>query len=389
MLYFGPKRAFVKLLPTEEPWTSLTSLALRSDARQREHVFKIQARKPAETPSAEMLTLPAGDVVAFSDEYAVISENAIQGFLAFTSQFEIDTLYLQNPPAYLASQFASLDVELEVEEYDYRTVDETVLSRLDAEYEQRIFGQPDAREALLTALLPLTRTDRIKPVTLLFYGPTGSGKTETAKLIGELVGQPIFRKQFSMFHSGEFASYLFGGRHSQICLAKELMERESNILLFDEFDKPNPVFHSAFYQLFDEGVYCDRNYRTEVRAAVIVCTTNYESAEDAARHLGLPLFSRFDSVIRFSKLSAEANRAIVRHEYAEQLALLPPHEREEIQKANILETLLHEAGSLYSARHVKRAVQDAMSAALLARLRRNWGAATAGAPGRRKVTPIK
>ncbi|WP_337997320.1 AAA family ATPase [Oleispirillum naphthae] len=389
VLYFGPKRAFMKLLPTEEPWTSLTSLALRSDARQREHVFKIQARKPAESPTSEMLTLPAGNVVALSDEYAVISESAIQGFLAFLSQFEIDTLYLQNPPAYLASQFTSLDVELEVEEYDYRTVDETVLSRLDAEYEQRIFGQPEVREALLTALLPLARGDRAKPVTLLFYGPTGSGKTETAKLIGELVGQPIFRKQFSMFHSGEFASYLFGGRHSQICLAKELMERESNILLFDEFDKPNPVFHSAFYQLFDEGIYCDRNYRTEVRAAVIVCTTNYESAEDAARHLGLPLFARFDAVIRFAKLSAEANRAIVRHEYAEQIAALPPHEREAVQGARILETLLNDAGTLYSARHVKRAVQDAISAVLLARLRTGWRAASAEEPGRRKVTPIK
>jgi ATP-dependent Clp protease ATP-binding subunit ClpA len=374
VLYFGPKRAFVNRLPVDLPWTSLTALALRSDARQREHVFRIQSRKQGEAATNEIPKIAVGDVVAFSDEYAAITESAIQGFLAFLSQFEIDTLHLQNPPAYLAEQLAKLDVETEIEKYRYRTIDETILQRLDAEYEHRIFGQPDALEALLTALFPLTRGDRAKPVTMLFYGPTGSGKTETARLIGELVGQPIFRKQFSMFNSGEFASYLFGGRHSQLSLAKELMERESNVLLFDEFDKPNPVFHSAFYQLFDEGIYRDRNYYTETRAAVIVCTSNYESAEAAARHLGLPLFSRFDAIVRFEKLSAEANQAIVRREYGEQIAALSPQEREDVQNANIFQTLLDNADTLCSARHVQRAVRDAVSGVLLARLRNGWRA---------------
>jgi hypothetical protein len=372
VLYFGPRRAFVKLLP-EAAWTSLTSLALRSDARQREHVFRIQGRRPGE-PTEEIPKIPVANVVAFSDEYAAISENAIQGFLAFVSQFEIDTLYLQNPPSYLADRFVKLDIELEVEKYRYESIDEAILRRLDAEYEQRIFGQPEVLETLLTALFPLARGNRAKPVTMLFYGPTGSGKTETAKLIGDLVGQPIFRKQLSMFHSSEFANYLFGGRHSQICLAKELMERESNVLLFDEFDKPNPVFHSAFYQLFDEGFYCDRNYHAEVRSATIICTTNYESADDAAHHLGLPLFSRFDSIVRFSKLSAEANRAIVRREYGEQIAVLSLQEQEDVQNANILGTLLDNASTLCSARHVKRSVRNAVSSCLLARLRNNWRA---------------
>jgi Holliday junction resolvasome RuvABC ATP-dependent DNA helicase subunit len=369
VLYFGPKRAFVTRLPAA--WTSLTALALRSDARQREHVFRVHGRKQSEA-AEEIQKIPVANVVAFSDEYAAISESAIQGFLAFISQFEIDALYLQNPPACLADQFAKLDLELEIEEYPYRVIDEAILRRLDAEYGRRIFGQPEVLETLLTALLPLTRGECAKPVTMLFYGPTGSGKTETARLIGELVGQPLVRKQLSMFHSGEFATYLFGGKHSQICLAKELMERESNVLLFDEFDKPNPVFHSAFYQLFDEGIYCDRNYRAKVRGAVIVCTTNYGCADDAMRHLGLPLFSRFDSVVRFAKLSEEANRAIVRRSYDERIAALSRHEREDVQNSNILETLLDDAGTLCSARHVQRAVRDAVSSVLLARLRNDW-----------------
>jgi len=372
LLYFGPKRAFVQLLPTEPAWTSLTALALRSDARQREHVFRIQGRKQGESTTEEMLQTPVGNVVAFSDEYAALSESAIQGFLAFISQFEIDTLYLQNPPAYLMDRFAKLDVDVEIGKYQYQSINKKILLKLDTVYEHRIFGQPKVLEALLTALFPLTRGDRAKPVTMLFYGPTGSGKTETARLIGELVGQPLFRKQLSMFNSSDYASYLFGGRHSQICLAKELMERESNVLLFDEFDKPNPVFHSAFYQLFDEGIYCDRNYHVEVRAAIIVCTTNYESADAAARHLGLPLFSRFDAIVPFVSLPAEANRAIVRREYDAQIAKLSVHERQDVQNANILEVLLENANTYCHARHVKQAVRDAVSSFLVARLRKNW-----------------
>ena len=98
-----------------------------------------------------------------------------------------------------------------------------------------------------------------------------------------------------MFHSNEFAPYLFGGRHTGDSLAKDLMERESSVILFDEFDKPNPLFHSAFYQLFDEGIYEDRNYRAEVKNAVIICTSNYASAEEARERLGAPLFARFDA----------------------------------------------------------------------------------------------
>ena len=91
-------------------------------------------------------------------------------------------------------------------------------------------------------------------MVLMFYGPSGVGKTETAKFISKALGEKIFRKQFSMFHSEEFSDYLFGENHSRPCFAKDLLERESNVILLDEFDKPAPVFHSVFYQLFDEGV---------------------------------------------------------------------------------------------------------------------------------------
>ena len=60
----------------------------------------------------------------------------------------------------------------------------------------------------------------------MFYGPSGVGKTETARFISNILNEELFYKQFSMFQNNEFANYLFGGQHSQNSFAKELLERQ-------------------------------------------------------------------------------------------------------------------------------------------------------------------
>lgn len=82
--------------------------------------------------------------------------------------------------------------------------------------------------------------------------------------------------------------HTFGGAHYEPSFAKELLDRESNVILLDEFDKAYSVFHSAFYQLFDEGIYEDQNYRLELFKSIIICTSNYKSEDDIKSHLGRP-----------------------------------------------------------------------------------------------------
>ena len=77
----------------------------------------------------------------------------------------------------------------------------------------------------------------------MFYGNSGIGKTETAKFLSRILGQKLFRKQFSMFQNVKFSEYLFGGNHAQSSFAKELLERSSNVILLDEFDKAANLFH--------------------------------------------------------------------------------------------------------------------------------------------------
>lgn len=363
VVYWGPKRAFRQIVPAGA--ITLTELALRSDARQRVHLFKIQGRKTEEPEASGPRRDEIPCAVACSDEYAAISENALNGFLPFMSQYEVDELYLQNPPVYLVEQLAQLPGEITLLQYQYRAIDTALLRRFNNEYDAHIIGQPKAKKYLLTALFPLCRPKRRKPVVMLLCGPSGVGKTETAKFLAQLLQEEPFRRQLSMYHSSEFATYLFGGRHAQNCLGRELLERESNVLLLDEFDKTNPVFHSAFYQLFDEGIFQDKNYRVELNNSVIFCTSNYENAEEAQKSLGLPLYFRFDAVIQFAPLDSQACQAIVRMEWHRQRDMLEEQERRLLDQADLLPALRQNAVSLCNARAIKQTVADAISGFLL------------------------
>ena len=149
---------------------------------------------------------------------------------------------------------------------------------------------------------------------LLFYGNSGIGKTETAQFLTEKIGGQILRKQFSMYQNNESANYLFGGKYNEKSFAKDLIGRDSNVILLDEFDKAYSVFHSAFYQLFDEGIYEDHNYKVVVNKAIIVCTSNYKTIDEIKEHLGLPIYNRFDSIIKFDDLPDMAKEKIAERE---------------------------------------------------------------------------
>jgi len=113
-----------------------------------------------------------------------------------------------------------------------------------------------------------------------------------------------------MFQNNQFATYLFGGAHYEKSFAKDLLARESNVLLLDEFDKAHSSFHSAFYQLFDEGVYEDQNYFLKLEKSIIICTSNYNDLNEIEEHLGSAIYNRFDKIIHFNDLDNEAKQKI-------------------------------------------------------------------------------
>ena len=92
----------------------------------------------------------------------------------------------------------------------------------------------------------------------MLYGPSGVGKTESAKSISKSLGGELLRIQFSMMQTSEAYDYVFGAEHSKssFCSRYDGTRIKCN-LNFDEFDKVNPALYNAFYELFDEGKYVD------------------------------------------------------------------------------------------------------------------------------------
>lgn len=366
-IYFGPKAEFCKILPEKTLVTTLTQLAIKSDTKRKEYILRVEGQEGNQSDTGIGVE-KINCLVAYSDEYAGISEYALQSFTSFISQFTIENLYLQNPPVYIIEQLEKAGENIEIINYHYNSINLDHLKQINNEYTKTILGQDRVKDHLLATLYPSTKLNFLKPIVLLFYGPTGVGKTETAKFISKVIGGNLFRKQFSMYHSEDFASYLFGGKYSQNCFARELLERESNVLLLDEFDKPNSIFHSAFYQLFDEGIFEDRNYRVFVNNSIIICTSNYTSEADIKSKLGEPVFSRFDAIIEFEPLSIEAKEKIIEMQFMVQYDQLSIEERSIIDDVNLKEAVIRISDTLTNVRQIKRIIQDAISSLIIRRL---------------------
>jgi ATPases with chaperone activity, ATP-binding subunit len=251
-------------------------------------------------------------VIAESSDYASLKEHAITNFIDLVFSFEAESVYLHNPPNVIYRQFERYpNIDLQVKYYKYPTITKNTLIKFRNDFNEHVVGQKKVKQNVLTALYPLTRQRRSKPIVIMFYGPSGVGKTETAKFVNDILGGELLRKQFSMFQGGDFSSYLFGGTHSEASFAHDLLDRESGVILIDEFDKANPVFHSAFYEFFDEGIFEDKNYKVQLGPAVIICTSNYKNEDEIRRTLGDALYSRFDRFIEFECLSKEEVEQVV------------------------------------------------------------------------------
>lgn len=314
LIFYGSKKQFNTRIPTE--YRNLTDLVYESDKDNK--VMKVLIPNQYGDYSDETEeNIYVENFVISSDEYSGVREHVIVNFVNFLAKFDVDNLYLHNPPLQISEQIVRLYSNVKVEHQDYASLNLQHLIDLNSNYNKKIIGQDTAKYDLLQALFPLTMEYRTKPVVLLLYGKSGIGKTESAKYIAEIIGEPIFRKQFSMFQNNQFSTYLFGGAHYEKSFAKDLLDRESNVLLLDEFDKAHPSFHSAFYQLFDEGIYEDQNYHLQLKKSIIICTSNYTDLKDIEEQLGSAIYNRFDKIIHFDDLDTVAKIKIGKNAYDE------------------------------------------------------------------------
>jgi ATP-dependent Clp protease ATP-binding subunit ClpA len=341
--------------------TTFSKLIKRIDEESREYRHYIDGKE--KEPVTEFQSIEY--LVAYSDEYASVREHVIINFEGFLSGFNIENIVFHNPPEIISGKILKLFENAKIYKYNYINITRQIILKIDNEYNEVIIGQDVTKRNLLKSLLPLTRETYKKPIVLLFYGPSGVGKTETAKYLSSKLGGALFRKQLSMFQNGEFLTYLFGGHHYEKSFAKDLLERETNVILLDEFDKAYNVIHSAFYQLFDEGVYIDKNYNISIGKSIIICTSNYNSLEEIREKLGDPIFSRIDTCIRFNELKESDIKKIINIRIDREYNNLDSSDQLIINKDEIRLLFDKHLSKLKNVRNIESLVREVISEKLL------------------------
>lgn len=361
IIFYGPKVEFLKILSSRS-YNTLTETVREQD--QKRNVVTVKNESDEYAPRLEKKHIDT--LVAFSDEYSSINEHVILNFLEYINSFDIDNLLLQNPPDRIKKEFEKINIgELEIKYFDYPILTINKLEEIENSFENNILGQNTVKQRLLISLFPLTTDKYTNPIVILFYGPTGVGKTETSKYLGKIMGGNVLRKQFSMFQHDEVSSYLFGGKNNQSSFARDLLERETNVILFDEFDKANPYFYSAFYQMFDEGIFKDENYEVNLTNTIILCTSNFRSISDIKNRLGEPIYSRINSTIEFFPFNKESIDKIIRQNINLQIQDLDSEYMEIIKSEEIFEELSKSYSGLTNARNIKNNIRDLISIKIL------------------------
>ncbi|UYB51077.1 AAA family ATPase [Xanthomonas sp. AM6] len=149
-------------------------------------------------------------------------------------------------------------------------------------FRQRVLGQDEAVETLLDriAMLKAGLVDSHRPIgVFLFAGPTGTGKTELAKALGELLfgnAERLLRLDMSEFQGEDALARLTGDDSAgQRTLIARIREQPFSVVLLDEFEKAHPKVWDLFLQVFDDARLSDRNGNTaDFRHSIIILTSN-------------------------------------------------------------------------------------------------------------------
>lgn len=209
----------------------------------------------------------------------------------------LNTVIVNNPrPVLTISQIQQSALSL-------LTGDEKMYEQNTAELEDtldtKIIGQDKAKEAVVDAVkrLGLRLVKRVRPVSFLFAGPSGTGKTEIAKQIAEAIygsTDRLININMSEYSHPSTLNRIVGspagyiGSDSKRELPFDTLQNNPyQVVLLDEFEKAHPDVQQFFMQALDEGVVkSNRNKDIDFRRSIVIATTNAGAIDMAKPGVG-------------------------------------------------------------------------------------------------------
>jgi ATP-dependent Clp protease ATP-binding subunit ClpA len=171
---------------------------------------------------------------------------------------------------------------------------------LESNIKQRLYGQDQVVDQVLERIYVNYAgiASQKRPVgCFLFLGPTGTGKTELAKLLAQNLDMTLLRYDMSEYQDRHTVSSLLGAPpgfvgydDSQLGggkLINDLSKHPFSVLLFDEVEKAHPDVANIFLQMMDEGTITGSNgKKVDVKNCIIIMTSNLGARDNENNNIG-------------------------------------------------------------------------------------------------------
>jgi ATP-dependent Clp protease ATP-binding subunit ClpA len=219
------------------------------------------------------------------------------------------------------------------------------IMELESNIKQRLYGQESAINTVLERVyinFSGIGNNRRPIASFLFLGPTGTGKTELAKLLAENLDMKLLKYDMSEYQERHTVSSLIGAPPGYVGfedgnvgggkLIADISKNPYSVLLFDEVEKAHPDVINIMLQMLDEARITSANGKTvDLKNAIIIMTSNLGARDNETNNIGFgqdlektgsedramkdffkpELRNRIDAVCKFAKLDQLAIKKIV------------------------------------------------------------------------------